>query len=62
MPSKALHITTRLKMSESRLGKPKSEEHKKKISEARREQEAKRRQEKAELEYLRRRTAEFEES
>lgn len=53
MPAKALHITTRLKMSEARKGKPKSEEHKAKISETRREQETKRRQEKAELEWLR---------
>lgn len=51
--ARTLHITTRIKMSESRLGKPKSEEHKAKIAAARREQEAKKRSEKAELEYLR---------
>ncbi len=53
MPTQVHHITTRLKMSEARKGKPKSEEHKQKISEARREQEAQKRREKAELEWLR---------
>lgn len=62
MPVKYHHIRTRLKMSKAKTGKPKSEEHKKKISETRRAQEEQKRRESVELEYLRQRTAEFEES
>lgn len=53
MPVKFHHIRTRLKMSKAKTGKPKTEEHKKKISETRRAQEDQKRREAAELEYLR---------
>lgn len=53
MPVKFHHIRTRLKMSKAKEGKPKSEEHKKKISETRRAQEDQKRREAEELSFLR---------